>query len=257
MTRIPIALEMWSVREDFNSDPLRTLGKLADMGYEGVEFAHQLPAPAANLRQTLDRLGLGCAGWHCNWNVLNNELDRVMDDADALGCRNLVLSGMPKPYQQTKEKVLEAVSMLNAVEQKVAARGFRTGVHWHYEFRDLGGGETPWDVIAKNTGKDFIMQMDTGNAMVDGASARDVVNYLNRYPGRGQTVHLKSCSPDPEIRTKALIHENGDGVLWDEVFQACEGVAATEWYVVEYEDDAYPALEAVERFLKKLKELGK
>ena len=39
MAKIPIALELYSVRDDFGRDAKGTLKAVADMGYEGVEFA--------------------------------------------------------------------------------------------------------------------------------------------------------------------------------------------------------------------------
>jgi sugar phosphate isomerase/epimerase len=65
-------------------------------------------------------------------------------------------------------------------------------------------------------------------------------------------VHLKEYSAtNPE----ALIGE-GD-VDWQQVFELCESVGGTEWYIVEQESYPYPPLECVERCLQALKEMGK
>ena len=48
-----------------------------------------------------------------------------------------------------------------------------------------------------------------------------------------------------------------DDLPWEEIFGICELTAGTEWYVVEYESHAYPPLEAVERCLRALREMGK
>ena len=52
---------------------------------------------------------------------------------------------------------------------------------------------------------------------------------------------------------EALIGE-GD-VSWKAFFALCKAVGGTEWYIVEYESDAYPPLESVERCLKNLRRL--
>jgi sugar phosphate isomerase/epimerase len=132
-----------------------------------------------------------------------------------------------------------------------------TGYHNHHvEFQPLDG-EPPWDTFFGNTVKEVIMQLDTGNAVYGGA---DPVSILRRYPGRAVTVHLKSYSreagrTDPRLGFRPLIGD--DDIPWAEVFEACETLGGTEWYVVEYESDAYPPLEAVERFLKRLRSMGK
>jgi len=93
------------------------------------------------------------------------------------------------------------------------------------------------------------MQLDTGNALHAGT---DVTPFVERYPGRATTVHLKEFSASNE---KALIGE-GD-VDWSRMFELCESVGATEWYIVEQESYAYEPLKCVELCLKNLREMGK
>ena len=40
-------------------------------------------------------------------------------------------------------------------------------------------------------------------------------------------------------------------------FRVCETTGGTKWYIVEYESDAFPPFEAVERCLSALKAMGK
>ena len=80
----------------------------------------------------------------------------------------------------------------------------------------------------------------------------DAVPFLEQYPGRATTVHLKEYSPTDE---KALI---GDGdIPWTRIFELCETSAGTEWYIVEYESDAYMPLECIDRCLQNLRKMGK
>lgn len=62
MSRIPIGLQLYSVREDCAKDLPGTLKAVAKMGYEGVDFAGYYNYPAAELRTMLDDLGLVCCG---------------------------------------------------------------------------------------------------------------------------------------------------------------------------------------------------
>jgi sugar phosphate isomerase/epimerase len=110
-------------------------------------------------------------------------------------------------------------------------------------------GELPWDTFISNTRQDVIMQLDTGNALDGGA---DPIPFLERYPGRAVTVHLKEYSP---ANDKAIIGEGE--VRWAEVFRLCEASGGTRWYIVEQEGYAYPPLECVERCLRALKGMGK
>ena len=62
--RIPIALQLYSIRHDCERDLPGTLKAVAEMGYEGVEFAGYYGRSAAELRAMLDDLGLAVAGTH-------------------------------------------------------------------------------------------------------------------------------------------------------------------------------------------------
>ncbi|MGD9519995.1 MAG: hypothetical protein AB7W28_10840, partial [Armatimonadota bacterium] len=62
MARIPIALQLYSVREDCAKDFAGTVRAVAEMGYEGVDFAGYYDWSAADLRKLLDDCGLKAAG---------------------------------------------------------------------------------------------------------------------------------------------------------------------------------------------------
>ena len=70
MSRIPIALELYSVREDAAEDTTGTLEAVAKMGYEGVEFAGYYGHSAEDLRKMCDDLGLQVIGTHTGLDTL-------------------------------------------------------------------------------------------------------------------------------------------------------------------------------------------
>ena len=125
----------------------------------------------------------------------------------------------------------------------------RVGYHNHsIEFTALDG-ELPWDTFFGQTKKEVIMQFDTGNAMHGGG---DATVYLKRYPGRAATVHLK---PFSKAKPNALMGD--DELPWPTLFELCETIGDTEWYIVEYESDAYPPLISVRKSLEVMKKWGK
>ncbi len=54
----PVAIQVYSVRDDAAADMMGTLKKIADMGYDGVEFAGFYGYGAEEIRAELDKLGL-------------------------------------------------------------------------------------------------------------------------------------------------------------------------------------------------------
>jgi len=235
-----------------------TLNAVAEIGYEGVEFAGFFGHAAQELREMLDECGLVCCGSHTPFGaVQDDKLLETIAFNKTLGNRFLIVPGIPEELRKNRADWLKLAGFFNELAGKLAAHDMFTGYHNHHiEFVPLEG-EQPWDTFFGNTNEEVVMQLDTGNALYGGA---DVVAILQRYPGRAKTVHLKPYSPsaakeDPQLGFRPIIGD--DEIAWRDVFHLCETTGGTEWYIVEYESDAYPPLEAVKRCLEKLKAMGK
>lgn len=250
MAKIPIGLQLYSVREDAAKDLAGVLRSVAGMGYEGVEFAGYYGHSAADVRKMLDDNGLKCCGGHLGLDtLLGDALPATIEFQRTLGNIYLIVPGFAGSRTSSKAAWLETAGIMNDIAGRLKPHGMWTGYHNHHtEFKPMEG-ELPWDIFFGNTNPEVIMQFDTGNALVGGAEAGP---FLRRYPGRATTVHLKEHSATND---KALIGE-GD-VKWDEIFELCETVGATKWYIVEQESYAYPPLECADRCLKKLRDMGK
>ncbi|MCK4283684.1 MAG: sugar phosphate isomerase/epimerase [Candidatus Brocadiae bacterium] len=248
MARIPIGLQLFSVRQQCAADLPGTLKAVAEMGYEAVEPAGYHDRSAQEWKQMLDEFGLKMCGTHTAMDtLLGDELTRAVEFNQTCGNPNLIVPSIKK---ESKEEWQGFARTLSEIAEKVREDGMRVGYHNHaHDFAPMDG-ETPWDILFSTGSKDLIMQIDTGNALSGGA---DPVPYIERYPGQAVTVHLKeysSASPG-----EALIGE-GD-VRWDDFFALCESVGATEWYIVEQASRVYPPLECVAKCLENLRKMGK
>ena len=57
-----IALQLYSVREAAEKDFLGTVRRVADMGYDGIQFAGFFDTPAKELKNVLNEKGIKVAG---------------------------------------------------------------------------------------------------------------------------------------------------------------------------------------------------
>ncbi len=250
MKKIPIGLQLYSIREDCAKDLPGTLAAVAKMGYVGVEFAGYHGRSAKELRKMLDGLGLKCCGTHISLDtLLGDALPATIEFNLALGNKYLIVPSLKEERRSSRKAWLETARIFNEIAQKAKPHGLVTGYHNHdIEFQPMEG-ELPWDTFFGNTTPDVVMQLDTGNARHGGA---DPLPFLKRYPGRALTVHLKAYSKgDP----KAIIGKDDEN--WPAIFAACESVGGTEWYIVEQESYAYAPLECVGRCLENLRKMGK
>ncbi len=251
MKRIPIALQLYSVRGNCAWDLPGTLEAIAEMGYDGVEFAGYHGRGAGDLKDMLDDLGLEVAGTHVGiQTLLDGELERSIEFNRVLGNRFLIVPSLPEEMRRSKSLWLEAARLLNVISERLEPEGMQVGYHNHaVEFQPVDG-ELPWDVLFGAASPEVVMQLDTGNAMLGGVNPEEVLMTIRRYPGRAATVHLKEFSP---VNENALVGEGE--MLWEEFFALCETVGGTKWYIVEQERYPLEPLESMRRCRENLERI--
>jgi len=248
--RIPIGLQLYSVRHDCDKDLPGTVAAVAKMGYSGVEFAGYYKRSAKELRQMLDDNGLKCCGTHIGLEtLLGDALPATIEFNQAVGNKFLIVPGLAEERTSSRKAWRETARIFDELAEKVRAHGMRVGYHNHsIEFKPLDG-EMPWDTFFGNTRKDVIMQVDFGNCIDGGA---DPVSFIRKYPGRAATVHVKEYS-----RTNPKAYVGEGEVNWKDLFKLLETSGGTEWYIVEYEVEGMPPLDSVKRCLENLRKMGK
>jgi len=227
--KIPVGLELYSVREQCAKDLPGTIAAVAKIGYKGVEFAGYHGRSAKDLRKLLDDNGLVCCGTHTPYEtILPDKLEATMEFNQIIGNKFLIVPWMEG---KSKQAWLEKAKLFNEAADKAKAKGMFVGYHAHAHDFEKFDGESAWDLFFGNTKADVIMQLDTSNCCDGGA---DPVAVLKKYPGRAKTIHIKSNGGGPE----AVFGE--DKVNWAEVFKFCEGPGRTQWYVVEHDVPSDP-----------------
>jgi len=244
--RIPVGLQLYSVRQPLAKDVEGVIAKVAEMGYEGVEFAGYYNKSGEELRKILDKNGLVCCGSHVRGNELKPEnLAKTIDFHKALG--NIFLIKPSGAGGKTKQSWLDAAKRFNDVAEQLKPHGMYTGYHNHsLEFKPMDGS-CPWEIFFKHTDDRVCQQLDTGNCMKGGGKP---CAYLKMFPGRTRTVHLKEHGGPGDVG-------KGD-CPWKEIFSLCETVAGTQWYIVEQESYKQRSpLEAAKQAADFMKEMGK
>jgi sugar phosphate isomerase/epimerase len=245
---IPIAVQLYSVRDEAARDFLGTLEKVAEMGYAGVEFAGYHGHTPEALRAKLDSLGLVTEGTHTGIDQLSDEnIDATIALHQTLGTSFVIIPWLPEEMRNTPEACVETGAKLTAIVEKLAPHGLRLGFHAHDgDMKPLAGGESAWYRLAHATPESFIMQYDTANGTHGGA---DPVQPILDLPGRSVSVHLKEFGG---------VGVGTGQVPWKAVFEACESVGGTQWYVVEEEAEAgEKALDGIRISIENLRAMGK
>jgi sugar phosphate isomerase/epimerase len=253
--KVPIGLQLFSVRGECKKDLPATLKAVAELGYVGAEpwgyggdTLEWMGWPAKDVRKMYDDTGLTCCGMHLSTGaLLGDNLSRTIELNQILG-NNFLIVAADKGRMSALETITELAGILDDTAEKLAPLGMSTGYHAHpFDFVRFGD-ETAWEILFSNTRQDVIMQMDIGNcAGGDG----DPIAMLIKFPGRARSVHLKDYGGPPG----SVI---GEGKAdWAEVFRLCETLHDPLWYVVEEGGPDGLGFDVSARSLAALKRMGK
>jgi sugar phosphate isomerase/epimerase len=248
---IPIGLELYSVRGDLKNDLMGTVRAVGRIGYQCVEFfspyLQWTPEYAKQVRKTLDDLGLRCYSTHNDAKALQPAgLPHAIELNQILGAKFIVMASAGRPATLDGWKAVAAT--LSEAAEKLRPLKLRPGYHNHQlEFTPVEG-KRPIEIIAANTPKDVMLQLDLGTCVEAGSNP---VEWINANPGRINSLHCKDWS-----RTDGYKVLFGEGeVPWKEVFAAAEKTGGVEFYLIEQEGSKYSEIETVERCLANFRKL--
>ena len=254
--RHSLGLELYSVRGELGHDLPNTLKTVATMGYEVVEFYSPYfkwtPAYAKDVRAQLDDLGLRCYSTHSGFEAFTpgKNLAIAIELNQILGTRYLILSSAPRTTGVDGWKKL-CEQLATAVEE-LKPHALSAGYHNHQaEWAKLENGQRIIEVIAANTPREFVLQLDVGTCEEAGA---DPVAWVKANPGRIKIMHLKDWAPGSRAEEKGYRVLFGEGITpWKELLAAAESVGGLEFVLIEQEGSRYPEFETAKRCLDNYK----
>ncbi len=248
-----IALQLYTLRGPMADDFLGTLRQVAGIGYRAVELAGFGGLPVAELRATLDDLGVRAMGAHVPLAAFEERLDESIADVRQLGCDYAVIPMLPEERRRSVGQVVEIAAAFNRYGAACREAGLSFAYHNHaFEFAPLpDDGRTLYDLLLAETDPALVaFELDAFWAVHAGV---DPLTLLPGLLGRVPLLHVKDLAPEGTPVTpggKAPVDAPpGDGTLpWSDLLPAA-AVAGTRWYIVEQDFPKDP-LADVERGLR-------
>ncbi len=251
--KIPIGLELYSVRAALARDLPGTLREVAKIGYGLVEFYapyYDWTIPyAKEVRTLMDDLGVRCYSTHNHIESFTpgTTMAKAIELNQILGAKILVLATAPNGTNGAEGwKRLGAT--LTATVEMLRPHGLTAGFHNHQtEWVKIDGDLRIMDVLAANTPKEFVLQFDVGTCLEAGA---DPIAWIKANPGRIRSVHLKDWAPGTPAQEKGYRVLFGEGVSpWKEICAAAESVGGVEYYLMEQEGSRFSEFETAQNCL--------
>ena len=233
----PLAVQLYTLREEASADLDGTLERLGAIGFSGVEPADLHGLTAQEFRRRIEAQGMTICSSHGM--AVGDAAGQVLDDAATLGSPLVVVPFAAPDRFKELDSVFAVADELNAALPLAKERGLDLGYHNHFwEWRTLPDGRAAFDVLLERLDPDILLELDVYWAQVAG---QDPVAVLERLGPRAARLHMKDGPADaPESAMTAA----GDGKV---DLAAAAAASPAAWHIVELDRCDTDMFEAVER----------
>ena len=189
---LPVALQLYSIRDEVQKDMKAALVKVKEMGYAGVEFAGLYGNSPADIKAMCAEVGLNPISAHVPIDEMVKDPEGTIAAYAEIGCKFIVVPYVieeRRPGGSKFDQTIEDIKNIGAVAKK---HGLTLLYHNHdFEFVKIDG-TYGLDLIYERVPADLLQtEIDTCWANVGGV---DPSAYLLKYTGRAPVVHLKDFS---------------------------------------------------------------
>lgn len=196
---LPVAIQLYSLRDEMAKDFKGTLKAVKEMGYDGVEFAGLYDHDPKEVKAMCDELGLVPISAHVTTDeYLCDEggVPAVLDRWQAVGVKYVVIPYLvedrrPGAARWKGEDVKNPTyDLMKAVGEGAIERGMQLLYHNHdFEFKNKVDGKYMLEVLYDSFTPELLAsELDTCWVNVGGEVPAD---YIKKFTGRAPVVHLK------------------------------------------------------------------
>ncbi len=254
--KIPLGIQLWTVKSEAEKDLEGTLRKLHSFGFREIEFAGYYGKPAAEIGTLLKTIGLTPVSTHQSADNIVAGADKIIADAKTLGLKYIICSSPMSDAAKAKldwGKKMDALDpgdwkmnaqLFDKFGKQVKEAGMQFGYHNHHvEFKKFGDA-TAFDTLFASTDPANVkIQLDVGWAV---AARQDPIEILNKYKGRVVALHVKDIgklADDPHHATTTAV---GEGTIdWKKVIGTAKANGVKHFFYEQEEPFTRPILESV------------
>jgi sugar phosphate isomerase/epimerase len=244
---LPIALQLYSLRDAAAIDYRAVLERVARAGYLGVEYANLLGNDPREVRGWAEDLGLIAVAAHRRLPV-DGEASEILDEMEALGVDTLVVPWADPDHFADLPSIQGLADELLRAGRLASERGMALGYHNHeFELATIDG-RTALEHLFDAVGPSVFAEVDVYWAQVGGV---DPAELIARLGSRVRLLHIKDGPADAKSSPHVAV---GSGVIDFHAIAAAS--TAVTWDIVELDDCATDMFEAVEASARWLVDQG-
>jgi sugar phosphate isomerase/epimerase len=222
MKKFPIAIQLYSVRDEMEADFYGTIKKVKELGYDGVEFAGLFGKSGKEVKDICTEIGITPISAHVPFDQMMADPDGVLSTYAEIGCEFVVIPYLTEEYRPGNEKFNDVIEGAKLLGAKAKALGMKLCYHNHdFEFLKLDG-EYALDILYREVSADLLQtELDTCWVNVGG---EDPCKYIEKYKSRAPIVHLKDFVGSNDKKAYSYKDAEKDSIPTFELTALGEGV---------------------------------
>jgi sugar phosphate isomerase/epimerase len=207
MPKLPISVQLYTVRSLTQKDYAGTIKEVAKIGYKAVELAGFGPHSADEVKKICADAGVAISGAHVGIDALEKDVNKALDEQAALGNKNVIIPYLGNEYR-TVDGYKKAAASMNKIAAECQKRGMELAYHNHsFEFDKLDGGQIGFDILYNNSDPKLVKaELDVYWLQHGG---QDPVAIINRFGSRTLILHLKDMAAGADRKFAPV----GEGIL--------------------------------------------
>jgi sugar phosphate isomerase/epimerase len=252
-SKAAIGLQLYTLRDSIPGDPKGVLKKVAGFGYKELEtYAYNdgkiFGMPFGDFGKYVKDLGMKVVSGHYGLDLVKGDKwEKAVADAKSIGQKYMILPYLMEGDRKTIDDYKKVCEIMNKAGEVCRKNGIRFGYHNHaFEFEQLEG-QTPYDVLLKETDQKVVgMELDLYWVVRAG---RDPLKMFEQNPGRFEQWHVKDMDKTDKDRNADI----GTGAIdFKAIFAKAKQSGMKHFYI---EQESYPGapIDSVEASIKNLK----
>ena len=185
---LPVAVQLYTLREEMKVDMRATLEKVKALGYEGVEFAGLFGKTGEEVRDMCQEIGLVPLSAHVPYVDMVEDIT-ILETYKTIGCKYVVVPYLKEEHRPGTDAFAEVIENIKKIGAAANELGLTLLYHNHdFEFIKLDG-KYALDILYEEVNATLLQtELDTCWVNVGGEVPAD---YIKKYAGRCPIVHLK------------------------------------------------------------------
>lgn len=230
----PIALQLYSVRDELEKDFFETLKKIKQLGYDGVEFAGLYNHSPEIIKNFLDEINLKAISAHIPFEELIDNTKKVLQDYKTIGCEYVVIPYLSEEYRPSGNKFNQVIEQSKNIGIIAKELGLTLLYHNHdFEFEKIDN-KYALDILY-DTVDSSLLQCEIDTCWVN-IAGENPCKYLIKYNNRVPIVHLKDFYYTNKDTKSFEFRPLGKGIQdFKAILKTAEQINC-KWFVVEQDN---------------------